>query len=60
MGPLGGSLIDEDFKKKLAPFEENEKNQPEKSPFPDYPNAQKASDGNWYVTINGQRYKVDP
>jgi len=59
MGPLGGSLIDEDFKKKLSVFDEDKKDQSEKSPFPEYPNAKKAPDGNWYVTIDGKRYKVD-
>lgn len=30
-----------------------------KSPFPDYPNARQAPDGNWYVEQNGQYFRID-
>jgi hypothetical protein len=29
------------------------------SPFPDYPNARQAQDGNWYVEQNGQYFRID-
>jgi hypothetical protein len=29
------------------------------SPFPEYPNAQRAPDGNWYVEQNGQYFRID-
>lgn len=29
------------------------------SPFPEYPNARQAQDGNWYVEQNGQFFRID-
>jgi hypothetical protein len=29
------------------------------SPFPEYPNARQAQDGNWYVEQNGQYFRID-
>jgi hypothetical protein len=31
---------------------------PEKSPYPEYPDAKKAPDGKWYVERNGKRSKI--
>jgi hypothetical protein len=33
--------------------------QAQPSPFPDYPNARQAQDGNWYVEQNGQYFRID-